>query len=153
MKKVAHLKDGQILDIMGRLDFFDAFSRDELKTLVDVHSSLFVYEKGEYVINEGGMGKAFFILLSGTVRVTKGDDAVPITRIFPGDFFGEIAFITGSRRITSVIANDKVIVMVVDHKLLEKLRPDIREKIKDKIIEKLIFRLRKTNEMLVSVVQ
>ncbi|MFO7753714.1 MAG: cyclic nucleotide-binding domain-containing protein [Desulfobacteraceae bacterium] len=153
MKKVAHLKEGQILDIMSRLDFFDAFSREELETLVDVHSSLFVYEQGEYVINEGGMGKAFFILLSGTVSVTKGDDAVPITRIFPGDFFGEIAFITGSTRITGVIANDTVIVMVVDHKLLDKLRSDIREKIKDKVIEKLIFRLKKTNEMLVSVVQ
>lgn len=153
MQKVAHLKEGQILDIMSRLDFFDAFSREELKTLVDIHSSLFVYEKEEYVINEGGMGKAFFILLSGTVRVTKGDDAVPITRIFPGDFFGEIAFITGSRRISSVIANDTVIVMVVDHKLLDKLLPEIREKIKDKIIEKLISRLCKTNEMLVSMFQ
>lgn len=153
MKKVAHLKEGQILDIMGRLDFFDSFSREDLQTLVDLHSNLFVCEKGEYVIHEGGMGKAFFILLSGTVRVAKGNDAVPITRIFPGDFFGEIAFITGSRRITSVIANETVIVMVVDHKLLDKLLPDIREKIKDKIIEKLISRLGKTNEMLVSGVR
>ena len=65
-----------------------------------------------------------------------------------GDIFGEMAFLTETRRTANVIAKDAVIALKLDKVLFEQLSAKIREKFKDKIIKKLVKRLETANREL-----
>lgn len=151
MEKIENMDIQKVLGIISRLDVFNQFSEEEMKKIVEFHSSCFFYDKDEYIIEEGNRTTSFFILLSGTVQITKNACSFPITRLEAGEFFGEMAFLANTPRSSNVIAEDKVIVIRVDKSMLEKLSPEIREKIKDKIIEKLVNRLIQMNNEFISL--
>jgi len=58
------------------------------------------YQAGEHVIEEGHEGDEMFIVLTGAVRVHCGD--APLTRLGPGQQFGEMALIDNAPRTASV---------------------------------------------------
>ncbi|THF72805.1 peptidase domain-containing ABC transporter [Cohnella fermenti] len=60
--------------------------------------------KGHSIVREGDVGDAFFIIHSGHCEVVKEEDGSVINRLIPGDFFGELALLTGARRKATVIA-------------------------------------------------
>ncbi|OHB68921.1 MAG: hypothetical protein A2W17_09925, partial [Planctomycetes bacterium RBG_16_41_13] len=91
---------------------------------------------------------AFFILLSGAVSVVKGTNAYTIARLSPGDFFGEISFLTKTPRTATIIADDTVLVVKVNKEMLDSLGPSIRDKIKDSIIVRLAERIQRLNNIL-----
>jgi len=59
------------------------------------------YRLGEYVFHEGEVGQAMFYIISGSVRIySKGQ----LWREFgPGEYFGEMALLSGDRRTTDAI--------------------------------------------------
>ena len=58
------------------------------------------YLSGELIFDEGSEGDALFVVLSGRVRVQKGD--TPIVELGPGEHFGEMALIDRAPRSASV---------------------------------------------------
>lgn len=77
------------------LDLFKDLKAGELGQLVQsLHSR--TYREGEILFLEGDIGRALFILESGSVELTKkdpdGGDRL-IYRLKPGDFFGEMALL------------------------------------------------------------
>jgi CRP-like cAMP-binding protein len=153
MQKVEYITTEKVTGIMRRLDFFSAFTNPELARLSEFHTNFFVYEKDEKIIEEGNLSNAFYIILSGGVVVVKGNVRMPIARLEPGDFFGEIAFLTGVPRTSGVISDDTTITIRINRSMLDRLTPEIREKIKDKIILKLIERLGKMNDVVASLTE
>ena len=139
------------LNIMNRLTFFESFSPTEKKSLAQFHRHFAIYASGEIVIEEGAHDDSLFILLSGTAIVTKRRSAKPIATIQPGDFFGEIAFLTKGPRTATITAEGELIVIRVDDLMLEQLAPVTREKFKDNIIRCLIERLRYMEDMVMNV--
>lgn len=130
---------------MSRLDFFDLFSDAEKKRLTQLHSHFYAAEAGELIIQEGSTDSAFYILLSGKVFVTLDDKETPLAELLPGEFFGEVAFLTDTARTCNIEAESTAILLRVDKKLMAILDAPVREKIKDKIIEKLVARLQTMN--------
>jgi CRP-like cAMP-binding protein len=66
---------------------------------------------GEVVIQEGEAGSSFFIVAGGTLVVSKRDDRgerVRLARLSEGDFFGEMAILSGSARLATVTADTDV---------------------------------------------
>jgi CRP/FNR family transcriptional regulator, cyclic AMP receptor protein len=152
MKNIENLKQHIVLEIMERLDFFDAFSDYEKERITRFYTNFYIYEQGEYLIKEGSRDTSFFILLSGTVSVTKGVKKLLMAKLDPGDIFGEVTFLTDTQRRTSnVFADDTVIVIKVDRGMLRQLSPEIREKIKDRVIEKLVKRLDYMNKEMIRI--
>ena len=141
----------KIIEITDRLHFFDLFSPLEKKKIVDLHAHFRVYQDGDVIIQEGSKGTAMFVLLSGTVSVSKGADSQLRIELNPGEIFGEIAFLTDTDRTADVTAKSVVIALELDKKILFELDPPIREKIKDKIIEKLVQRLQYMNNILLDL--
>ena len=141
----------KILEIMERLHFFDLFSPSEKRKIVDLRAHFSVYQAGDVIIEEGTKGTAMFVLLSGTVLVSKGADSQLQIELTPGEIFGEIAFLTDTDRTADVTAKSVVITLELDKKILFELDPPLREKIKDKIIEKLVQRLQYMNNILVQI--
>lgn len=145
MNEVGNMDRDTIIEIVKRLDFFKAFSLQEQKRVVDFRTRVWVFDKGEALIKDGGDETSFFLLLKGSVAVSKGSEIDPFAHLSAGDCFGEMAFLTGIRRTANVVAEEKVIVLKLDRQLLDRFDINIREKLKDKFIEKLVDRLDQMN--------
>jgi len=151
MQKIDNMEWDELLSIVKRIDFFQNFSAREIKKIVKINTNVIFYQTGEYIIREGKGDNSFFILISGTVSITKGDSSLPIAKLEPGDFFGEVSFLTNSPRTANAIANEMVTVIMIDKNIFDKLSSKIRESIKDKAIEKLVARLNHMNRAFISL--
>ncbi|MHC4138643.1 MAG: cyclic nucleotide-binding domain-containing protein [Planctomycetota bacterium] len=76
-----------------------------IKDLVFTRENLH-FNKGDTIFKERDEGEEMYFIDSGEIQVVKalGDVDVNIASLSPGDFFGEMALITGSKRSTSAIA-------------------------------------------------
>jgi len=148
MQKVNQVDLNRMLNIIDRIPFFRNFSMQEKNRMVCLSSHFVLFQKGEYLIREGDRDSTFFILLSGTVSVVKGEHSYPIAKLSPGDFFGEISFITKTPRTAHVVADETVLVIKVNKEMLDSLGPSIRDKIKDNIIVRLAERINCLNKAL-----
>lgn len=133
-------KRERLLAMVEQLEFFKGFTTYEKKRIAGHHAHFQSFAKGTTLIQEGTLDTAFFILVDGRVSVIKGDGKA-LAFLGPGEFFGELAFLTNMVRSSNVVANSEVLVIRVDQPLLGQLSADIREKIKDRLIEKMAFRL------------
>ncbi|MBF0160729.1 MAG: cyclic nucleotide-binding domain-containing protein [Magnetococcales bacterium] len=127
---------------IDRVPFFDRFSTFEKRRLTAFNTSFLTYPADAHVICEGDVDASFFILLDGIVAVLKGE--TEIVRIGPGEFFGEMAFLTHLPRTTGVCSKSEILVLKVDQDFLKRLGSEIREKIKDRFIRTLSERLIQT---------
>lgn len=86
---------------------------DEEMTRVKAELRLRQYARREVVLQKGGAGDSLLFLLSGQLQVvdiTEDGRAIGLRILKPGDFFGEIAVITGASRTASVVALSAVLV-------------------------------------------
>ena len=140
------MRDQKIVKLMKEIPFFKPFSPGEKKTVANLDSHIIEYKKGEYVIRQGEKDSTIFVLLKGTLAITKNE--VPdakLNTLKAGSMFGEVPLITGKSRSTNVIAKNKVVVLKTVGYLLKTLDPAILNKFKDHLIKVLIKRLDEMN--------
>jgi putative ABC transport system ATP-binding protein len=113
--RLVHMVDGRIVsDIMlndalriceflKSVEGFKNLTPTEL-THVAEHMTKRHYMPGEAVIREGDVGTELFLVSEGQVKVERG--GAEVARLGPGDFFGELALMSGERRNATVIATD-----------------------------------------------
>jgi CRP/FNR family cyclic AMP-dependent transcriptional regulator len=65
------------------------------------------FSAGDTVTQEGAGGAGFFVIESGTAEVSV--EGAPRGRIGPGDYFGEIALLTGSDRTATITAKSDMV--------------------------------------------
>lgn len=74
------------------------------------------FDAGEYVVRQGDLGDKLYIVKSGEVEVLKSRDGGPDERVATlkaGDYFGEMALLTGAERTATVRSLTALDVMVV----------------------------------------
>jgi CRP-like cAMP-binding protein len=74
-------------------------------------------------VDQGNFAHEFFVLLDGTVEVTK--DGEHVTDLGPGDFFGEIALVGHERRTATVRATTPVRAVVMHSREFGAMRSDM----------------------------
>lgn len=76
---------------------------------------------GESIVRQGEVGDKFYIIESGSVNVSGERDGVPLQDITlkGGDFFGEVALLTGAPRNATVIAKEPVEVLTLEKEHFE----------------------------------
>ncbi|MBR9986155.1 MAG: HDOD domain-containing protein [Desulfosarcina sp.] len=136
----------EILPIINRLGFFNSFTAQEKRQMVSDDAHFRVYNPKEMLIRQGHSDQSLFIILTGTVVITEGAGGTILAVLKAGDIFGEMAFLTDTRRTASVVARESVIALKLDRVVFEQLPSEIREKFKDKIIEKMVARLDAANK-------
>jgi putative ABC transport system ATP-binding protein len=121
--RLVHMVDGRIVsDIMLNdalriceflkgVDAFKNLTPTEL-THVAEHMTKRHYMPGEIVIQEGEIGHELFLVSEGAVKVERSGGEV--ARLGAGEFFGELALMTGERRNATVTAADPLETYVLE---------------------------------------
>jgi CRP-like cAMP-binding protein len=90
------------MELLRRVPLFADLDRRELN---EIGSSLRerTFSQGEDVLVEGHAGVGFFVIIEGEATVTvRGEQRAELG---PGDYFGEIALLTGRERTATVTAD------------------------------------------------
>jgi CRP-like cAMP-binding protein len=99
---------------VGQLDgipLFEGLQPEELERIAAWLEPVEV-PAGWYLLNQGSYPEGFFVVLDGEVTVER--DGMPIAKIGPGDFFGEIALLEDDRRTATVMTATRVKAAVMD---------------------------------------
>ena len=122
MKEFAIIHEhGNVPNTLRTLPFLGSFDDDELDDVLN-SSSYIRCEPGDVIILEGALDSRIYILLSGSVHVSKdGKTLATISRV--GEIFGELAVVNQERRSASVIAATSAVCLVVDQKFLQDVKP------------------------------
>ena len=111
------------------------------------------YEKGQMILLEESAGETFFIMTSGTVKVTRlSDDGreVILALLGESDFFGEMSLLDGEGRSANIVANEDAEVMTLSRRdFLECL--ETYPKIAIALLEELAVRIRKSDQQIESL--
>ncbi len=97
------------------IDLFRPLTEDELRSAAQRFRHLH-YAAGEPIIREGDDGDSFFVVDRGEVQVQKdfGGARRDLARLMEGQFFGEMALLTGERRAATVMAATDVDLFTID---------------------------------------
>ncbi len=108
---------------LQRVSLFNGISRREFGHLFQA-LVVRTYEPGEILFHEGDVGRALYILESGTVelsRSTRTGDTTRIALLQPGDYFGEMSLLDECPRSATAAAAEIVKVHLLYKTELEKL--------------------------------
>lgn len=110
--------------------------------------------KGEIIFKEGQHGDCAYLIESGQVElfVKNKDESTPISLLGPGEIFGEMSILDGSRREASARANTEVVLSVVSKEALSE-RIDEADPIVRLLVNILTQRRRETLKVNKSITQ
>jgi PPM family protein phosphatase len=97
-------------DILARMSLFRALNDREILRLLQV-VEVIAFKDGDVVIHEGDKGEELFIVLTGSVKVKRGDTL--LATLGPGHHFGEMALIRNQPRSATVVSDLDSELMVV----------------------------------------
>lgn len=114
---VAKLVREHMLDTLlkSRSPFLEEIDQDLAKSMASV-TSLSIIEKGAVVFKQGDKAECFFFVFSGSLSVVKQDEGEErmIGLLYSGDYFGEMALMTGDdKRLATISAIEKTVLLVI----------------------------------------
>jgi CRP-like cAMP-binding protein len=135
MQETSYLKENKkVLDLLKRIKKFQTFSDNDLGSFLEV-GKLKSYEAGETIIKKGDTDHWVYFLVSGQVKIVKGEKTFAILK-HGGDLFGEMGVIDQEPRSASVWALTQTMVLGLDCSHL-----DQAEKAQGSVFHYTIFRL------------
>ena len=103
------------------------------------------FEKGQFIVNEGDLGKEMYMIVKGEVEVVAGGNVVAVMK--DGAGFGEMALIDSQPRSADIVAKNDVLVLKMESDdFLEILKQ--RDEVALGVIRVLTGRIRELNAKL-----
>jgi hypothetical protein len=106
--------------------FFAAFPQAALEKLL-TSTCVRTFSPAEVIVREGEPGMSLFLIENGTVEVHTTDPAgrrVVLAELGPGDFFGEVAVLTGRPRTATILAKEPVTVIEITRADIDRVARD-----------------------------
>jgi CRP/FNR family transcriptional regulator, cyclic AMP receptor protein len=125
------------IDLLKRAPLFAKLPKKHLAEIASLADEIDL-PKGKELTTEGAPGREFFVLIDGAADVRR--KGRKINTMKAGDFFGEIALITGSPRTATVTATEPVRTLVLtqrDFRTLMRREPEIQFKVLEALAERL----------------
>lgn len=109
----------ETLDVLRKNFLFAQLDDVELQSLADVVAKQ-DYREGEYVVQEGDVGTALYLVARGGVNVTKSLEGHFLAYLGAGGCFGEMALFLGSAvRTANCVAAMPTTCLIIDKRLLD----------------------------------
>ena len=107
---------GDVAGALAGVPLLSPLAAEELTTMARQVRRL-TYAHGETIVREGEPGDSFYLVERGVIAVTigtrDGGSTQTISRMLPGDYFGEMSLLTGEPRSANVVAESDVVVLEV----------------------------------------
>lgn len=141
------MPDSEKFNTLRQLSFFKNFADVELWEVLRV-TTWNRYGPGHALIKEGDVGKSFFILVGGEVKITKQGKLLNVLRA--GDCFGEMAYLGKKQfqRTASVTASTDITVIEIKSESLAQASELCRHHFNGAFLELLVDRLSMANTRL-----
>ncbi len=101
LKNMADISNKELVKRLSRVPLFSKLTAKHLKHIAQ-HGKQLSWSEGKEGVVQGSNAHAFYLILDGSVEVTRDGD--PVARMHNDDFFGEVAMLTGNPRNASVTA-------------------------------------------------
>jgi len=141
------MPDSEKFNALRKLAFFKNFADVELWEVLRV-TAWHRYAPGKELIKEGDIGRSFFILAGGEVKIIKQDRLLNVLRV--GDCFGEMAYLGKKQfqRTASVTSSTDIIVIEITSDALAQASELCRHHFNGAFLEILVDRLSMANTRL-----
>jgi serine/threonine protein phosphatase PrpC len=132
------------IEVLKGMQLFRYLSYKELVRIMNITETR-DYAAGEDIIREGDPGDAMYVVLSGRVRLHKGD--VTVAELDKGQHFGEMALVDRTQRSLTATAREDARLLFIRRKdfyAIIKKEPSLSVKLLWSFVQVLAERLRKT---------
>ena len=144
----------KLLKLMDKIPFFREMDQTDRENLLTYETHWVQFKPQEKILKEDEVDYGFFVLLDGEVSVMRSKPAeVSLAQLVPGAIFGEITMKAKRPRLSSIEADNEVILFKVDSQLMDQLSSELTIKIKDQSIDLVITRLDEVNNQLNSFIR
>ena len=146
-KPEKNIPDSEKFNVLRQITFFKNFANVELWEVLRI-TTWHKYPPNQSLIKEGDIGKSFFTIAAGEVKVTKQDKLLNVLRA--GDCFGEMAYLGKKQfqRSASVVASTDVTVIEIKSEALAQASEIVRHHFNGAFLEILVDRLSMANTRL-----
>ena len=118
----AMLRRDAKVELLKNVPLFAGCTKAELRRLARICDEIDLRE-GTVLTREGRTAHEFFVIVEGTVRVTKGGKK--LADLGPGAWLGEIALLTGAPRTATATATSSTRTLVIVDRDFRKLVEDV----------------------------
>ncbi|HET7353168.1 MAG TPA: cyclic nucleotide-binding domain-containing protein [Gaiellaceae bacterium] len=125
------------IELLKRVPLFAGCSKKELAKIALLADELDLPEARE-ITRQGASGREFLVIAEGSADVLRNGRVV--NKLGPGDFFGEIALVTGQLRTAAVRTRGPARVLVVEARAFRSLMSDVPQ-IQGKVLRELAARI------------
>lgn len=132
-----------IQTLMDNNDFFDRFEKPAIEELLKCCSPA-VFNDGDIIFSENSMGQEFYIIIKGSVLVTRKGRKIDIVR--DGECIGEMGAISGKKRSATAEAIGKATMLKINDMNVSTLQPLVQAQLYKNIAMLVANRLRKRLE-------
>lgn len=156
MRESSYLEgNDQLVEVLKQIPDFKPFNEESIKNLLRL-SKIRAFSPGETIIKEGDYEKSMYLLISGSVTISKNNKTILMLRR-TGDIFGEMSLLGKEPRSATVIAALETSCLVMDAEYLESLNDEGKNSFHAAIYHMfaqiLAYRLRVTTEKYTSANQ
>ena len=116
------LRSNAKIELLKSVPLFAGCSKAELRRLASIADEIDLRE-GTVLTREGRIAHEFFVLIEGTVRVTKQNRKV--ADLGSGDWLGEIALLTRAPRTATVTATSPLRTLVITDREFRRLVSEV----------------------------
>ena len=109
--------------VIDSVEIFAPLSAEE-KDIVARSAIKSIYAPGELIIRRGDPGDSMFVIYRGNVEVQlpgRDGNMQPVAKLKPGNFFGEMALLTGEPRNADVVTSSEVETLEIRKGVLQQL--------------------------------
>lgn len=112
--------DDVLVKIQKNVPLLAMLSTLQLRELV-LESNILLPEPGDFIFKRNDYSTTFFFIIEGELDVLIDDDEHPDAELKTGEFFGEMALVSGRRRPGTVRARTKCVLIETPRRLMQKL--------------------------------
>jgi CRP/FNR family transcriptional regulator, cyclic AMP receptor protein len=134
---MAFLSGNAKIDILKGLPLFDQCSKTDLREIVKLTDEI-DFREGRVLMREGERGREFYVVLEGTVEVTR--DGKKLATLGAGAMIGEMALVSDKPRSATVTAGSSVHLLVLTENRFRRLlaqHPSIQTKVMKSLADRL----------------